>query len=60
MAYLTNGWQVELGIQVGVCGLVDTHPVHRILEFLSVSPKRAMGKITQDVAMESVEAVYSV
>ncbi len=54
-ADLAKDWQVEiLPWVVGVCGLVDTQPVHRVLELLLV-PRERWGKITQDVAIESVK-----
>ena len=58
-SYLENGWQVQiLPWVVGVRGKVDAKSVRDILNFLRVSRKHR-AKIVEDVAIESVKALYS-
>ena len=58
-SYLESGWHVLiLPWVVGVRGMVDVKSVSKILDFLQVCPKRRT-KIVEDVAIESVKALYS-
>jgi hypothetical protein len=58
-SYLESGWQVLiLPWVLGVRGMVDAKSVFEILDFLRVSKKR-YAKIVEDVAIESVKALYS-
>jgi hypothetical protein len=58
-SYSESGWQVLiLPWVVGIRGMVDVKSVLEILDFLRVSTKRR-AKIVEDVAIESVKALYS-
>jgi hypothetical protein len=58
-SYLESGWQVLiLPWVVGVRGMVDAKSVSEILDFLGIAKKRR-AKIVEDVAIESVKALYS-
>ena len=58
-SYLESGWQVLiLPWVVGVRGMVDVNSVSKILDFLQI-PQRRRAKIVEDVAIESVKALYS-
>jgi hypothetical protein len=59
LSYLESGWQVLiLPWVVGVRGMVDVNSVLEILAFLRFSTKQR-AKIVEDVAIESVKALYS-
>ncbi len=57
--YLEEGWHVDiLPWVVGVSGLLDSTSTTKVLDFLSLQ-QQSWDKITEDVAMESVEAFFS-
>jgi hypothetical protein len=56
--YLEGGCQVKSMVTVGIRGLLDSGPIKRCLEFLSV-PRRRWERIIEDVAKESVKAFFS-
>ena len=58
-SYVVRGWQVKiLPWVVGVRGMVDKNSVCELLNFLQVPPERC-ARIVEDVALESVKALYS-
>jgi hypothetical protein len=58
-SYVASEWQVlVLPWVVGVRGMIDAKSVLEILDFLRVSRNRS-AKILEDVAVESVKALYS-
>ena len=58
-SYSDRGWQVQiLPWVVGVRGMIDAKSVPEILNFLQV-PRVRRARIIEDVAIESVKALYS-
>jgi ribonuclease HI len=58
-SYVAQGWQVTiLPWVVGVRGMINEKSVTNVLNFLQV-PRNRQAKIVEDVAIESVKALYS-
>jgi len=59
LSYAECGWQVKiLPWVVGVRGMIDEKSVSEILNFLQL-PRDRRARIIEDVAIESVKALYS-
>ena len=58
-SYVAQGWQVTiLPWVVGVRGMINQKSVTKVLNFLQV-PRNRQARIVEDVAIESVKALYS-
>ena len=58
-SYVAQGWQVTiLPWVVGVRGMINEKSVTKVLNFLQV-PRNRQARIVEDVAIESVKALYS-
>ncbi len=57
--YLDEGWQVKIfSWVVGIRGLLNKGAIKSCLDFLAV-PRQRWERIIEDVAKESVKALYS-